>query len=61
MTDYVHITTACGLDQTVAAGAIEWITDRHAHAHNKGLDGLPAGGCDLSIEPAPQPEIEAGA
>jgi hypothetical protein len=52
MTNYVHITTACGVDKTVADQATDWILDRHAHAHNKGIDGLSAGGCETQIEPA---------
>ena len=36
---YVRITAPCGADQTAHEQAIEWILDRHAHAHNKGRDG----------------------
>jgi hypothetical protein len=56
MTDYSHITTACGVDHTVAEGASEWILDRHAHAHNKGTGGLSAGGCETAIGAVPEPE-----
>ncbi len=41
----------------------DWISDRHAWAHNKGRDGLPAGSrMDVRrIEPGKsgQPELEA--
>ena len=60
MTDYVRITTACGVDQKVAKRAVEWITDRHAHAHQKGVGGLSAGGCEVRVEPVAETEMEAG-
>jgi glycine/D-amino acid oxidase-like deaminating enzyme len=34
----------CGDGWNVPERAWDWISDRHAHAHNKGRDGLPAGG-----------------
>jgi hypothetical protein len=41
--DVVHVTAACGLDWTGPRHAWEvWVSDRHAHAHNKGADGLSA-------------------
>jgi hypothetical protein len=59
MTDYVKITSECGrMDgRIVAEGAIPWLQDRHAHAHQKGIDGLSAGGCRFDIRPAPIPDM----
>jgi len=59
---YVRITAPCGVDQTVHEQATDWITDRHAHAHQKGVDGLSAGGCPVEIERVAQParDREAG-
>jgi hypothetical protein len=47
---------------TVHERAIEWITDRHAHAHQKGTGSLSAGGCQVEIERVAQPvkDREAG-
>ena len=52
----VRITAPCGVDQTVHEQAIEWILDRHAHAHNKGRGGLPAAGCAIQAERLAQPQ-----
>jgi hypothetical protein len=42
----------------------DWLSDRHAHAHDKGIDGLPAGGLmeiqRITVGP-PEPELEAEA
>jgi hypothetical protein len=60
--NYVRITSSCGVDQTVHERAIEWITGRHAHAHQKGTGGLSAGGCQVEIDRVAQPvkDREAG-
>jgi hypothetical protein len=57
VTDYVHITAPCGVDQTVAEGATDWILDRHAHAHQKGIDGLSAGPCGIAVAPCSSPPL----
>jgi len=56
---------SCGDGWNVPERAWDWISDRHAWAHNKGHDGLPAGArINLQrIEPgrsSPQQEPEAG-
>jgi hypothetical protein len=56
--DVVRVTAYCGLDWTGPRQAwTGWISDRHAHAHNKCRDGLPAS-CDgltvTLVEPDPQ-------
>ena len=52
---YVRITAPCGAGQTAREQAIERIPDRHAHAHSKGRDGLPAAGCAIQAERLAQP------
>jgi hypothetical protein len=42
-----------------------WLSDRHAHAHSKGIDGLAAASTlnvqRITVEgPEPEPEAEAG-
>jgi hypothetical protein len=53
----------CGGSWNVPERVWDWISDRHAWAHNKGRDGLPAGGRMgvRRIEPGKsgQPELEA--
>jgi len=53
----------CGDGWNVPERVWDWIGDRHAWAHNKGRDGLPAGGRMIvrRIEPGAsgQPEPEA--
>ena len=52
----------CGVGWNVPARVWDWISDRHAHAHNKGIDGLPATGRleVRRIEAEPEAEAEAG-
>jgi hypothetical protein len=52
---YVRITAPCGAGQAAHEQAIERILDRHAHAHDKGRDGLPAAGCAIQAERLAQP------
>ncbi len=56
--DVLRVTANCRLDWTGPRHAwTVWISDRHAHAHNKGSDGLSAC-CDgltvTPVEPGPQ-------
>jgi hypothetical protein len=56
--DVVRVTANCGLDWTGPRHAwTGWMSDRHAHAHIKGRDGLPASCHGLTVtlvEPDPQ-------
>jgi hypothetical protein len=56
--DVVRVTATCGLDWTGPRHAWDgWISDRHAHAHNKGRDGLSASCGRLTVTPvAPDPQ-----
>ena len=40
----VSAVCSCGFDWEGSERSWEWISDRHAHAHNKGMGGLPATG-----------------
>ena len=58
--DVVRVTANCGLDWTGPRHAWDgWLSDRHAHAHNKGRDGLSACCDGLRLTPA-EPDPEAG-
>ena len=51
---------SCGYRMNAPERVFDWITDRHAHAHNKGIDGLAAASkWDIRHIPAEQPEPEA--
>ncbi len=50
--EVVRVTADCGLDWTGRREVwAAWISDRHAHAHNKGRDGLPASCTGLTLLP----------
>ncbi len=56
---------SCGWGMDGPKRVFAWLDDRHAHAHNKGIDGLPAAGRmevqRITVErPEPEPEPEAG-
>ena len=58
--DVVRVTANCGLDWTGPRHAwTGWISGRHAHAHNKGRDGLPAT-CDGLTVTVVEPDPQAG-
>jgi len=63
--DIIHATAACGLDWTGPRRAWDaWFSDRHAWAHNKGRDGLPAscsGKAITIVEPEPERGEHPGA
>jgi hypothetical protein len=50
----------CGASWNVPARAWDWISDRHAHAHNKGIDGLLATSRLEIRQIEAEPEAEAG-
>lgn len=60
MDEIIRATASCGLDwQGPKAAWDNWFSDRHAHAHQKGIDGLSATCPDLNVTEA-EPELEAG-
>ena len=51
---------SCGYGLNAPERVFGWMTDRHAHAHNKGIDGLAAASkWDIRHITAEQPEPEA--
>ena len=65
-TDTVRVVAgcSCGWGMDGPERVWDWLSDRHAHAHNKGVDGLPAAGRmeiqRITVGP-PEPELEAEA
>ena len=58
----VEMDCSCGYGWSGPERAWDWISDRHAHAHNKGIDGLSAASrWDVRHIAAEQPELEAEA
>jgi hypothetical protein len=58
--DVIRVTATCGLDWTGPRHAwTGWISDRHAHVHNKGRDGLPASCSGPTVTPV-KPDPQAG-
>jgi hypothetical protein len=58
--DTVRVTANCGLDWTGPRHAWDvWFSDRHAHEHNKGRDGLAAS-CDGLTVTLVEPDPHAG-
>jgi hypothetical protein len=55
---------SCGWGMDGSERVFGSLSDRHAHAHNKGVDGLPAAGRmeiqRITVGP-PEPELEAEA
>ena len=56
---------SCGWGMNGPERVWNWLSDRHAHAHNKGIDGLAAAATwnvrHIAAErPEPEPEAEAG-
>ena len=55
---------SCGWAMDGPERVWNWLSDRHAHAHNKGIDGLPAASRiqvrRIDAE-RPEPEPEVGA
>ena len=59
----VEIDCSCGWGLNAPERVFDWMTDRHAHAHNKGIDGLAAAASwDIrhvsADQPEPEPEAE---
>jgi hypothetical protein len=66
-TDTVRVVAdcSCGWGMDGPERVFDWLDDRHAHAHNKGVDGLSAAGRmeiqRITVErPEPELETEAG-
>jgi hypothetical protein len=58
----VELDCSCGYGWSGPERAWDWISDRHAHAHNKGIDGLAAAATwDVRHITAAEPEPEAEA
>jgi hypothetical protein len=58
----VEIDCSCGWGLNAPERLFDYMTDRHAHAHTKGIDGLAAGATwDIrhiaADRPEPEPEI----
>jgi hypothetical protein len=56
---------SCGWGMDGPERVHDWLSDRHARAHNKGIGGLPAGSTGnvrrlAANEPEPEAEPEAG-
>ena len=66
-TDTVRVVAdcSCGWGMDGPERVWNWLSDRHAHAHNKGIDGLAAAST-LNVQritaelPEPELETEAG-
>jgi hypothetical protein len=54
---------SCGWGMDGPERVWDWLSDRHAHSHNKGIDGLAAASTMniQRIAAEPEPEPEAGA
>jgi hypothetical protein len=56
---------SCGWTMDGPERVWNWLSDRHAHAHSKGIDGLSAAAVwnvrhIAAEQPEPEPEAEAG-
>jgi hypothetical protein len=61
----VEIDCSCGWGLNAPERLFDYMTDRHAHAHTKGTDGLtPSATWDIrhiaADHPEPEPDLEAG-
>jgi hypothetical protein len=59
----VEVDCSCGWGLNAPERLLDYMTGRHAAAHNKGIDGLPAAGTwDIQHiaagQPEPEPEAE---